>query len=89
MSALFDDSSGIVFASAAGLIVCFGLVSAIPVVSALQNMARKCRLYCEFDFHKGGGYISALKQRNGLVILGTIPGHPAPLVTYQRDRCRF
>ena len=63
MSALFDDSPGTIFASAAGLIVYFGLVS------ILQAWQGKFLPYCEFNFHKGGGYISELKQLNDMVPL--------------------
>ena len=37
MSALFGGSPGTIFASAASLIVYFGLVSAIPVVSTISD----------------------------------------------------
>ena len=54
MSALFYDSSGTIFASATGLIVFFGLVSAIPVVSTTSDKDEKHVVYFELAFSSGG-----------------------------------
>jgi len=54
MSALFDDSPGTLFASAAGLIVYFGLVSAIPVASTTSDKDEKHVVYFELAFPKEG-----------------------------------
>jgi len=51
MSAVFDDSQGALFASAVGLIVFFGLVLAIPVVSIILIRIKRNHLFC-FGFLK-------------------------------------
>ena len=69
MSVLFDNSPGTIFACAAGLIVYFGLVLAIPILPTLQAWQGKCLPYFEFNFHKGGGYTPTVKQINAMVTL--------------------
>jgi len=54
MSALFDDSPGTISASAAGLIVYFGLLSAIPVASATSDGDEKHVVYFELASPRGG-----------------------------------
>ena len=53
MSVLFDDSPVVLFASAAGLIMCFGLVFAIPVVWAISEKDEKHVVYFELAFPRG------------------------------------
>ena len=53
MWALFDDSPGTIFASAAGLIVHFELLSAIPVVWAISEQDEKHSIGKWFGFPKG------------------------------------
>ena len=55
MSALFDDSPGTIFASAAGLIVYFGLVSATPVVSTTSDKDKSTQSVNGLAFPRGGG----------------------------------
>ena len=54
MSILFDDSPVMLFASAAGLIVHFGLMSAIPVASTKSDKDEKHVVYFELAFPRGG-----------------------------------
>jgi hypothetical protein len=53
MSILFDDSPGTIFASAAGLIVYFGLLSAIPFASTTSDKDEKHVVYFELAFPRG------------------------------------
>ena len=53
MPALFDGSPGTLFASAAGLIVYFGLMSAIPVASTKSDKDEKHVVYFELAFLRG------------------------------------
>ena len=59
MWALFDDSPGTIFASAAGLIVHFELLSAIPVVWAISEEDEKHVRYFELAFPRGDVKMSA------------------------------
>jgi len=59
MSALFDDSPGKIFASAAGLIVYFKLVSVIPVVWAISEKNEKQLEVNGLAFPRGGGKVPA------------------------------
>ena len=59
MSILFDDSPVILFASAAGLIMCFNRVFAIPVVSATSEKDEKHSSVFVLAFPRGGGKMSA------------------------------
>ena len=59
MWTLFDDSSGTIFASAAGLIVHFELLSAIPVVWAISEEDEKHVGYFELAFPRGDVKMSA------------------------------
>ena len=59
MSILFDDSPVMLFASAAGLIMCFGLVPAIPVVWAISEKDEKHSCVNGLAFPRGGGKMSA------------------------------
>ena len=54
MPALFDDSPGTIFASAAGLIVYFGLMSAIPVASTKSDKDEKHMVCFELAFPRVG-----------------------------------
>ena len=54
MWALFDDSPGTIFASAAGLIVYFELLSAIPVVWAISEKDDKHSSFFVLAFPRGG-----------------------------------
>ena len=54
MPALFDDSLGTIFASAAGLIVYFGLMAAIPVVWTISEMDEKHSEVNGLAFPRGG-----------------------------------
>ena len=53
MSILFDDSPVMLFASAAGHIVYFGLLSAIPVASTTSDKDEKHLVYFELAFPRG------------------------------------
>ena len=70
MSILFDDSPVMLFASAAGLIMCFDLVFAIPVVSATSEKDDKHSCVVVLAFLKGSVIISALPQSTFLLRLG-------------------
>ena len=59
MSALFDGSPGTIFASAAGPIAYFGLVLAIPVISATFEKAEKMSLVNGLAFPRGYAKIPA------------------------------
>ena len=59
MSALVVDSPRIIFASAAGLIVYFALVSAIPVISATSEKDEKHSSVNGLAFSRGGVKMSA------------------------------
>ena len=54
MSILFDDSPVMLFASAAGLIVYFGLMAAIFVVWTISEKDEKHVVYFELAFPRGG-----------------------------------
>ncbi|GAH42163.1 unnamed protein product [marine sediment metagenome] len=54
MSILFDDRPVMLFASAAGLIMCFELVFAIPIVWAISEKDEKHVVYFELAFPRGG-----------------------------------
>ena len=54
MSILFDDSPVMIFASAAGLIVHFELLSAIPVVWTISEKDEKHVGYFKLAFPRGG-----------------------------------
>ena len=53
MSALFNGSPGTIFASAAGHIAYFGLVSAIHVLSTTSDKDEKHVVYFELAFQEG------------------------------------
>ena len=59
MSILFDDSPVMLFASAAGLIMCFGRVPAIPVAWAISEKDEKHTRANGLAFPRGGGKMSA------------------------------
>jgi len=67
MWALFDDSPGTIFASAAGLIVHFELLSAIPVVWAISEKDEKHSSVFVLAFPRGGGKMSAKPQSKALL----------------------
>jgi hypothetical protein len=69
MPEMINGSLGTFSSSVAGLLVYLKLAGALETPIILQAWQRKCLRYCEFNCHKGGGYISALKQRNGMVPL--------------------
>ena len=62
MSILFDDSPVMLFASVAGLIMCFELVVAIPVAWTMQPEEGKVQLDQNVSFSRGGGKLFVLKQ---------------------------
>ena len=59
MSVLFDDSPVMLFASAAGLIMCFDLVAPIPVAWTTSEKDEKHSSVFVLAFPKGGGKMSA------------------------------
>ena len=59
MSILFDDSPVMLFASAAGLIVHFGLVAPIPVAWTISEKDEKHSWVNGLAFSRGGGKMSA------------------------------
>jgi hypothetical protein len=69
MSKMINGSSGTFSSSVAGLLVYLKLAGALETPIILQAWQGKCISYCEFNCHRGGGYISALKQRNNMVPL--------------------
>ena len=54
MSILFDDSPVMLFASSAGLIMCFGLVFAVPVVWTISKKDEKHVGSFKLAFPRGG-----------------------------------
>ena len=59
MSILFDDYPVMLFASAAGLIMCFKLVFAIRIVRALSEKDEKHVVYFKFAFPREDVKMSA------------------------------
>ena len=59
MSILFDDSPVMLFASAAGLIMCFELLFATPVVWTISEKEEKHSWVNGLAFSRGGGKMSA------------------------------
>ena len=62
MSILFDDSPVMLFASVAGLIMCFKLVVAIPVAWTMQPEEGKVQLDQNVSFSRERGKLFVLKQ---------------------------
>ena len=69
MLKMINGSSGKFSSSVAGLLVYLELAGALETPIILQAWQGRCLSYCEFNCHKGGGYISALKQSNTMVPL--------------------
>ena len=59
MSVLVDGSPVMLFASVAGLIMCFGRVPAIPVAWAISEKDEKHSAVFLLAFPRGGGKMSA------------------------------